>query len=196
MEICAQGSEALSANGDRNYVDKKNDFRVVCINNNNNTVIGGGEEPIPEPDLDCEECFAANSTLRSAIINALSIGGWTTTAFTVDSEGELFAEAIVGGGQISTIEELCNEIENAAEFLGVPLSEVTVSEFLNFILGFTSEDSFESSIDELVECLLEKGLIVDRELQPIDSLSANGIDNTNVHSQCTGSPLCAKLEQQ
>jgi len=52
---------------------------------------------------------------------------------------------------------------------------------------------FESSVEELINCLLEKGIIVDRE--PFDSLSDNGIANANVHSQCTGSPLCAKLEQ-
>ena len=56
------------------YDNNKNSFKFVCINNNNNTVIGGEqEEPIPElPDLACEECFAANSTLQTAIEDFLT----------------------------------------------------------------------------------------------------------------------------
>ena len=36
--------------------------RFICINNNDNTVVEG-----EEPDLACEECFAANSNLQTAI---------------------------------------------------------------------------------------------------------------------------------
>jgi hypothetical protein len=188
-----EGTESFVSNGESRHSDTNTNSRIICINNNDNTVVGeGGEEPISEI---CEECFAANSTLQTAIIDALSSGiGFTTTTFTEDSANPLISEAIVGGGQIDTLEKFCNEIENAAEFLGVPLSDVTVSEFLEFMIGITAGPGFESSIDELVECLLEKGLIVDREPFEPDSLSANGILSINM--QCTGSPLCAKIEQQ
>jgi hypothetical protein len=36
----------VGRDGDRNFVERDNDFRFVCINNNDNTVIGG-KEPIP-----------------------------------------------------------------------------------------------------------------------------------------------------
>ena len=95
------------------------------------------------------------------------------------------------GGQIDTIEELCNEIENAAEFLGVPLSDEIVRDFIGGVIQFVIGPGYESSVDELVECLLEKGLIVDRDV-PQDSIAANGIASGNI--QCAGNPLCARLQ--
>jgi hypothetical protein len=182
-DLSAQGGEALSTNGDRNYVDKKNDFRVVCINNNNNTVVGA--EPIPEPDLACEECFSANSTLQRILIDFLTSGeGLTATLFTEGSEGQLIAEAFAAGAQIDTIEKLCNELEKATEYLGVPLSDDIIRASLLAIVAFETGSTigFESSIDELIECLLEKGIIVDREpfiFEP-EPLTANGLSNPNV----------------
>ena len=195
-------SNSIESNEDESYEgkyvksDSNTNSKIVCINNNNNGPIGEEVEPISKL---CEECFAANSTLQTAIIDALSSGiGFVTFDFTEDSENPLVAEVIAAGGQINTLEKFCNEIENAAEFLGVPLSDDIIRENLLFMIETTTGNSagFESSIEELVECLLEKGLIVDREpFEPIDSLSANGIDNANIQSQCTGSPLCAKIEQ-
>ena len=111
--------------------------------------------------------------------------------FIEDSEGQLIVEVMAMGGQIDTIEELCNEIENAAEFLGVPLSDETVRGLIGGVIQFIIGPGYESSVDELVECLLEKGLIVDRDFPP-DSISATGLDNMNI--QCAGSPLCARLQ--
>ena len=67
--------------------------------------------------------------------------------------------------------------------LGVPLSDGIIRPSLLTIVQFQTGSTigFESSIDELVECLLEKGIIVDRDLfefEP-DSLSVNGIDSAN-----------------
>jgi hypothetical protein len=82
-------------------------------------------------------------------------------------------------------------METAAETLGVPLSD----ELIRFILLRIIEEQtgsttgFESGIEALIECRLEAGIIVDREPP---SISTNGMYSSNV--QCTGDPLCAKLE--
>ena len=113
------------------------------------------------------------------------------TRFITVSAGEIIAEDFITGAQINTLERFCNQIENAAETIGVPLSD----ELIRFILlGIIEEQTgsttgFESGIEALIECLLEAGIIVDREPP---SISANGISSPNV--QCTGDPLCAKLE--
>jgi hypothetical protein len=89
------------------YKQKDNGFKFVCVNNNdneNNVVVVNGttpEPPIPEPDLACEECFAANSMLQTAILD-----------FLVEFEGTaIFADggggAIVIGPETNTIEQLC-----------------------------------------------------------------------------------------
>ena len=48
-------------------------INLCFINDNDNiTIVDGGNET--EPDLACEECFAANSTLQSAIIESINSG--------------------------------------------------------------------------------------------------------------------------
>ena len=61
-EIGASSLEA-TVRSDGRPSGSDSDSRFVCINNNNNVVVEG-EEPIPEL---CEECFAANSRLQTAI---------------------------------------------------------------------------------------------------------------------------------
>jgi hypothetical protein len=170
--------------------NNNNNFKFVCINNNNNTVIGGEgeeEEPIPEPDLACEECFAANITLQRAIVD-----------FLVDFDGVLvnagpFGIIVLGPGT-DTIEQLCDMIESSASLYGVPMSDVVLKFFFSDILGVDPETP-NSGIDALIECLLEAGIIVHREIPPppTDSISANGIAGAN--SQCIGDPLCESLLQ-
>ena len=165
------------------------DYRFECIDNNDFVVVGGEEEPISEL---CEECFAANSRLHTAILNFLVEfdGVSISQFFSEDGIGEIFFTAT----ETNTIEQLCAQIESAVEIQGVPLSDEVIEEFFNFVLG----GGFEAEIEALVECLLEAGLIVDREPPP-ETSSAAGLDNGLRASgtvQCTGDPLCAKLEQQ
>jgi hypothetical protein len=187
------GANSYGSNGyggQQSGYDNKNSFKFVCINNNNNTVIeeeGEGEEPIPEPDLACEECFAANITLQRAILEFLvDFDG-------ISINGSPFGILVLGPGT-DTIEQLCDIIESSASLYGVPMSDVVLKFFFSDILGV---DPFtpESGIDALIECLLEAGIIVHRELPPPppDSISANGIAGTN--SQCIGDPLCENLLQ-
>jgi hypothetical protein len=189
--LAVQGGEAISANGDRNFVDRENDFSVVCINNNNNTVIGEEEEPISEL---CEECFAANSNLQTAFLDSLvEFDGGFSFAFT-DPPNTGFI--IIGPGT-DTIEQFCNMIETSSELYGVPVTDVVLDLFISQFLEDVGVDPtpLESEIDALIECLLEAGIIVEGEpLPPQGSISANGIASANV--QCTGDPLCAKIEQQ
>ena len=70
-----------------------------------------------------------------------------------------------------TIEQLCAQIENAVENFGVPTSTFSFSYY--FLQTFL-EDGFEAEIDDLIDCLLKAGIIVDRE-PPSDSISDNPI---------------------
>jgi hypothetical protein len=190
--LAAQGGEAISANGDRNFVDRENDFSVVCINNNNNTVIGEEEEPISEL---CEECFATNSNLQTAFLDTLVEfdGGFSFTFTEPPNTGFIS----IGPGT-DTIEQFCDMIETSSEFYGVPIADVVfelfISEFLE-IVGEIDPTTLESEIDALIECLLEAGILVEGEPLPSpDSIFANSLASANI--QCTGDPLCAKMEQQ
>ena len=193
------GASSSGSNDDSRPSGHDSDSRVVCIYNNNNIVLegeepisDGGEEPISEL---CEECFAANSMLQTAIEDFLDeFDGVISTTFITVSAGEIIAEDFITGAQINTLERFCNQIENAAETIGVPLSD----ELIRFILlGIIEEQTgsttgFESGIEALIECLLEAGIIVDREPQSISANNIYRISSPNV--QCTGDPLCAKLE--
>ena len=110
--------------------------------------------------------------LQTAIEDFLDeFDGVISTTFITVSAGEIIAEDFITGAQINTLERFCNEIENAAETIGVPLSD----ELIRFILlGIIEEQTgsttgFESGIEALIECLLEAGIIVDREPPSISS---------------------------
>ena len=52
-------------------------------------------------------------------------------------------------------------------------------------------EGFESGIDAVIECLLEAGIIVDRE-----PLFLNGLDEglrANGNVECTGDPICERI---
>jgi hypothetical protein len=181
------GEGSYGSGGQSGY-DNKNSFKFVCINNNNNTVVGGEEEPEvqePEPEI-CEECFAANSTLRTEIIDAL-----------VDFEGSItisgpdYVLAILAG--TNTIEQLCAIIESSAELYGGPIP----ADALDFALSFLLTEGIDPDVpalDALIECLLEAVIIVEEELPPPPmSISDNGLRASGT-VQCTGDPLCARLQ--
>ena len=165
--------------GDGRPSGSDTDSRFVCINNNNNVF----EEPISEL---CEECFAANSMLQTAIENALLLNeGLNVIGF--------FDSILVIGPGTDTIEQLCNQFELSAELFGVPVSDLLLDFFFSGILGVDPEAP-NPAIDALIECLLEAGIIVHEETPiPPDSISANGIAGANI--DCNG-PICAKIEQQ
>ncbi|HEX5185354.1 MAG TPA: hypothetical protein VFV86_00565 [Nitrososphaeraceae archaeon] len=179
--LAAQGDEPNTGYGDRNFVDRTSNFSFKCLNNNNNVVV---QEEGEEPGLACEECFAANSTLRAEIIDAL-----------VDFEGSIvfssedFIFAITSG--TDTIEELCAILESSSEFYGAPIPSDVFDTGLSFILS-GGESINVPALDELIECLLEAGILVDIDFGA-DLVSATGLDSMNI--QCEGSPLCAKIEQ-
>ena len=116
-----------------------------------------------------------------------------TTTFITVNEGEIIAEDFITGAQINTLERFCNEIETAAETIGVPLSDELIRFILLGIIQQTgSTTGFESGIEALIKCLLEAGIIVDREPPSISNNVIITISSPNV--QCTDDPLCAKLE--
>ena len=138
--------------------------RFICINNNDNTVVEG-----EEPDLACEECFAANSNLQTAIEDFLV----DFDGITIDAGP--FGIFVLGPGT-DTIEQLCDMIESSAPLYGIPLSDALLKLFLSDILNVDPKAP-NTEIDTLIECLLEAGIIVDRELPPPppDSISNNPI---------------------
>ena len=86
------------------------------------------------------------------------------------------------GFPTETIEQLCAQIENAVEELGVPLSDEIIKQFFTKVLG----EGFSAEIDTLIECLLKEGIIVDREFP--DSISNNPIttqSNNPITTQST-----------
>ena len=148
------------------------DFRVVCIYNNDNVVVEErGEEPITKL---CEECFAANSRLQTAILNTLV--GFDNIFSAPFIEPPNTGILIIGPGT-DTIEQLCGMIEASSEFYGVPVTDVTLEEFIKTLLvkiGRIDITTLESEIDALIECLLKAGIIVEGEPLPI-SISDNPI---------------------
>ena len=149
------------------------DFRFVCIDNNNNVVVE--EEPISEL---CEECFAENSALQTATLDFLADFEGLATFGTSTTDGvREISDGFIIGSETETIEQLCAQIENAVEELGVPLSDELIDLVFSFILNVDFLDP-NPAIDALIECLLEEGIIVDRELPPFptpDSISDNPI---------------------
>jgi hypothetical protein len=189
------GAYSSGVNGEEGYngyydeYEKKGKGFDDCIIDNNNTntnIISGGNQTTPE-DLACEECFAVNSTLQTEIIDALVEFNGSLAAS--DEESGL----IITSG-IDTIEQLCEILESSAELFGAPVSSGLLDDVLAFLLTGEFFDIEVPALDALIECLLEAGIIVERELPPPppDSISANGIAGVNV--QCTGDPLCARLQ--
>jgi hypothetical protein len=194
-----QGIATTAAtNGWENSERNDNDFRFVCINNNdneNNVIVVNETTPLPpEPDLACEECFGANSALQTEILDSL-----------IEFDGLVYVYSptppntglIMIAPGTNTIEQLCDLIESSAEFYGLPVTDVLLEELIFAIIGLNGGDptTLESEIDALIECLLEAGILVEGEpLPPPDSIFANSLASANI--QCTGDPLCAKMEQQ
>ncbi|MGE0243615.1 MAG: hypothetical protein AB7P56_06775 [Nitrososphaeraceae archaeon] len=99
-------------------------FDLDCIDNSNNVVIGEEEEE-EEPISDIfEECFAANSTLQTIIEDGLEgIRLAFNGVFTTEGVREI-GEGFVIGSETNTIEQLCAQIENAAETLDVSPGDI------------------------------------------------------------------------
>jgi hypothetical protein len=179
--LSAQGGEPISANGlmngasngDRSFVDRENDFAFVCINNNNNTII---EEPTEL--LTCEDCFSADNTLQEIVedfLVTMELGLSFVVIFGPDD-----VETLNIPLDVDTIEQLCPLLEGHSDVLVEGLILSMVEEQTGSITGF------ESSIDALIECLLEAGIIVDRESP--GPIFDNGIASANV--ECTGDQIC------
>ena len=143
------------------------DTRFVCIDNNDNVVV---EEPISEL---CEECFSANPTLRTEISDALVEFEGIISFTDVD-----FSLTIASG--TNTIEQLCAIIESSAPFYGAPIPADALDQVLSSLL-VGDPDADVPALDALIECLVEAGVIVDRELpgsisdNPITTQSNNPI---------------------
>ena len=102
----------------------------------------------------CEACFNIDSTLKATIEGALKI------ADTLDLT--VFGESITIPGNVDTIEQLCPLLKGHGFFL--------ISELITGITG----PPFQDSIDVLIECLIEAGVIVG----PTAGLTASNINTS------------------
>ena len=72
----------------------------------------------------------------------------------------------------NTIEQLCAIIESSAPFYGAPIPADALDQVLSSLL-VGDPDADVPALDALIECLVEAGVIVDRELP--GSISDNAI---------------------
>ena len=143
------GASSYGSSGGQSGYDN-NSFKFVCINNNNNTVVVGEEPPVPPVVNECEECFGANITLQAVIED-----------FLVDRTDHLiasFGEEILDiPGDVDTIEQLCPLLEGHTDIL----VEFAITFMVAGIFAETPE-----SVETLIECLLEAGVLVEGTLPP------------------------------
>ncbi|HET7642009.1 MAG TPA: hypothetical protein VFK40_00755 [Nitrososphaeraceae archaeon] len=177
-------NDDVSANSFGNSYERNNGkFAFDCINNNNNIVVEEVEEIEPISKI-CEECFAANFTLQTAISDAIAnVDDGDDESFrisTVDAKGDIIADTFVFNSETDTIEKICNQIENAVENSGVPMSDTLVRTFFSLLLDRNGEGAqYQAALDDLIECLLEKGIIVHRDFAtpPPSEICDNRIDD-------------------
>lgn len=139
-------------NGERDYVDQSisnKNFKFVCINNNNNTVIGiddEGETPIQTP-TGCTDCFLS-----------------TTEGGPIPPELHEILELHLAGAPIiiepNDVPRIVSSIEGLCELIDAN-GGITEASIRNILIGaFITITDPVSVINEIVECLREKGLII------------------------------------
>ena len=130
------------------YDNNKNSFKFVCINNNNNTVIVREEPVLPIPPVvnECEECLGADITVQAAIEGFL-------VNLVEDFEVSFDEEIIFIPEDVDTIEQLCPLLEGHTDVLLRILFTILVT-------GQFGAETPES-VETLIECLLEAGIIVE-----------------------------------
>jgi hypothetical protein len=144
------GIGSLGGNGegyDNGYKKQKDQGFTCIINNNNNNTIVTVNETTPEVPLTCEECFEASGLLGIIETNLNTLG---TFGITLDSEDITIPE------EVNTVEQLCTLLEGRS----TPISEGLAESLIKFILG-SANQAPQSTIDALVACLLEAGVIVE-----------------------------------
>ena len=193
-----QDTIAQGLNGTLDGLSLNKTIVNLCfINDNDNiTIVDGGNET--EPDLACEECFAANSTLQTAILDTIANldeeDSSASRVSTVDGEGDIIAEVFIISPETDTIEKLCAQIKNSVENFGVPMSDTLLRVSFSFFLDAVAEGGpSQAAIDDLIECLLEKGIIVHRDLPPPlpIEICGNGMDDDGDDLVDSDDPDCS-----
>jgi hypothetical protein len=101
-----------------------------------------------------------------------------------------------------TIQQLCDIIETSTKFYGGPVTDVEVSFALSIALagGFGEEPTSLEALFDLIECLLEAGIIVEGDpngallinvFTPDDSISSTGTNEINL--MCTNGKGCINI---
>jgi hypothetical protein len=193
-----QDTIAQGLNGTLDGLSLNKTIVNLCFinDNDNNTIVDGGNET--EPDLACEECFAANSTLQTAILDTIANldeeDSSASRVSTVDGEGDIIAEVFIISPETDTIEKLCAQIKNSVENFGVPMSDTLLRVSFSFFLDAVAEGGpSQAAIDDLIECLLEKGIIVHRDLPPPlpIEICGNGMDDDGDDLVDSDDPDCS-----
>jgi hypothetical protein len=130
----------MGGNGDRNFVDRENNFAFVCINNNNNTVI---EEETPVTPVeecaeaaDMEACFEEflDEGQFPAFVEALEAG------ITVEINGQEYT--------LTSFDDICFALETLEG-----LSIFEVREALGAIIVEGAGLPFPDNFSGLAECI-------------------------------------------
>ncbi|MDR4512263.1 MAG: hypothetical protein MRJ93_11235 [Nitrososphaeraceae archaeon] len=123
------------ANGKQKPKDIKNNIANICVNKN---ILVAAEVP-PVVNQDCEDCF---SSLDEQVINRFLM--------TVDA----ILNSLQVDAQINTLEDLCNFLETSTQ-----ISSVEKWQLLSTALG--SESLPRPTIDNILQCLEDLGIIVE-----------------------------------
>ena len=157
----ALSTNAYGNNGDRYNDGYQKDKGISCVINNNNTIITGADNVTEPEPLTCEDCFGANSTLQGVIEEFfVDVTGDTTISVNSDT--------LIIPGEINTIEQLCPLLQGHTDALIERVIEIFVETETGSVIGF------EASIDALIECLLDAGVIVEANT----GLAASNINTT------------------
>jgi hypothetical protein len=151
-----EGERGASSYGsDGSYGDKSRsdgDFKFICINNNNNTVIGvdDGETPIPPttpPPVD--ECLLCFEETTQAVRDAIN-------TFLDEQEEITVADGIVIPADVNNFEDLCDWLADEAPLL---LTQVQIDQLIDAFVGQTQPPIPRGDVEDLVQCLIDAGLI-------------------------------------
>ena len=120
--------------------------RIVCINNNNNIVVQ--EEPVP-PVPSVDECLLCFEETTQAVRDAIN-------TFLDEQEEITVADGIVIPADVNNFEDLCDWLADEAPLL---LTQVQIDQLIDAFVGQTQPPIPRGDVEDLVQCLIDAGLI-------------------------------------
>jgi hypothetical protein len=126
--------------------DSDTNSRIVCINNNNNIVVQEEPEP-PVPSVD--ECLLCFEETTQAVRDAIN-------TFLDEQEEITVTDGIVIPADVNNFEDLCDWLADEAPLL---LTQVQIDQLIDAFVGQTQPPIPRGDVEDLVQCLIDAGLI-------------------------------------